>query len=401
MFEILQRGCERGGDFVVGQIHIAHFDGDVALIRNAERVVQSLGEVAEQLLHFLGRVQVVSGTLVPAVGHIDGYILFQAHHDLVGVGILLAEVVRVRCGHDGNVQLPGQTQQLRVDQLLILDAVPLDFNIEILSENFQELLRGIIGTLPVPVRKGFGDEAAQAGGCADDAFVVLFQHLPGDVGLVVEVLEALGGELDEIPVPHIVLCQQDKVISAQLALEVLLVCLHTDNGLLPRRFHGIVILHESVEITMVSQGPGVLGVLHHIGNLQDAVAEGVVAVPVQVRKSDYTDGAIIIGDTLVVVQAQTGVGNGHLLLQKRVAVPEGPAIRLLQVQALPGLHPCRLDFYLHGCFTPFCKSPAVVCRILCRFEEKHYGGDGLAKEECGGIGIGHPLPDIASGKFRN
>ena len=173
VLEILHRGGERGGNFVIGQIHIAHFDSDVALVRDAECVVQGLGEVAEQLLHLLGRVQVVSGTLVPAMGHVDGYILFQAHHDLVGVGILLAEVVRVRCGHDGNVQLPGQAQQLRVDQLLILDAVPLDFNIEILSENVQELLRGIVGALPVPVRKGFWDKATQAGGSADDAFVVL------------------------------------------------------------------------------------------------------------------------------------------------------------------------------------------------------------------------------------
>ena len=70
------------------------------------------------------------------------------------------------------------------------------------------------------------------------------------------------------------------MVSGQLALEVLLVGFHTDNGLLPRPLHGVVILHEAVEITMVGQGPGVLGVLHHIGNLQDAVAEGVIAVPV-------------------------------------------------------------------------------------------------------------------------
>ena len=154
---------------------------------------------------------------------------------------------------------------------------------------------------------------------------------------MIEVVEALRGKTDEVLVTGIVFRQQNQMIPVQLPLKILLVGLHADDGLLPGGIHGIVVLHKPVEVAVVGQSPGVFRVLHHVTDSQDAVLERVVAVAVDVSEPDHAHIFVVIDDALVVVQTQLRVRHRHGLFQKRLTVPEGPAVR-------PAFRPAVLIF---------------------------------------------------------
>ena len=362
MAEVVHRGRVRLGDLVVGQVHLAQLELHIALLRQAQGVVQHLRDVGEQGLHLLRCVHVVPGALKCEVGFRHRLLGLGAKQYLVGRLVLLRGVVGVGGGDHLDTVLLAQGQDLLIDLLLTLDAVPLDLQIEILAKQSLKLLDRVLGGLGVVVHQRPGDDASQAGRADDNALVILLQHLPCDIGLAVEVVEGLRCELQQVLIPLEVLGQQDQVVALQLALQALLICLKAKDRLLTGLPHGLVVLQEPVHVAVVGQGPGVLSPFDHLRHLGHAVHERVIAVPVQIRKADHQRRLTILPDNdPVPVQAKTGVVKRDLF-DLRVLVPaERPAAispANMQVGARL-LWSLKLDS--HVCLLPICNQK--ICSI--------------------------------------
>ena len=95
----------------------------------------------------------------------------------MGLGVVLAEIVRVVRRHHGHPQLGGQPEHALGDELLLGDAVALDLQPEaVRPEQVGEIPGARLRRLVVPLPQVQGDLARQARGERDQPVLVPLQH---------------------------------------------------------------------------------------------------------------------------------------------------------------------------------------------------------------------------------
>ena len=131
----------------------------------------------------------------------------------MGFGVLLLQVVRVVRGDRGQAELGGDAQHPLRNELLLLDAVILDFEPEsIRSKRPREPLGAGLRRLEIPLAQIQGDFPREAGGKANDPLVMLGQDFLVDPWPpVIALEEAYRGKLDQVLIAGAVPGEQDEV----------------------------------------------------------------------------------------------------------------------------------------------------------------------------------------------
>ena len=137
----------------------------------------------------------------------------------MGHGVVAVRVVAVVGGQQRRADAPGDLEQLRVGAVLLGDAVVLQLDEEVVApEDVLEPAGLLERAVEVAVQQRLQHVAAEAPGGGDDAFGVVGQQLPVDLGLAVVALEERPArELDQVPVAGVVLGQQGQVVVGLLA----------------------------------------------------------------------------------------------------------------------------------------------------------------------------------------
>ena len=208
------------GQREVRQLRIAEGDLEVGPLGDPQRVLTRLGDVAEQVAHLIGGLQVVLVTLeLEPLGirqHGPG---LHAQQGVVGLVVLAVGVVGVVGGEQGGVQLTGDVEQLWVGVALGRQAVVLQLDEEVVApEDVLQPRRLLECARAVTAEQRLENVAAEAPGGRDEPVVVLGEELPIQPGLVVVPLEErLARELDQVAVADLVLGQQGQVVVELLA----------------------------------------------------------------------------------------------------------------------------------------------------------------------------------------
>ena len=94
----------------------------------------------------------------------------------------------------------------------------LDLDVEVVAKDVFEGLRPPAGATEVAIEDALGNDALDAGALADDALVILLEHVERGARAVVHHLVAggLGHALYEVVVARLVLGEKDEVVAALL-----------------------------------------------------------------------------------------------------------------------------------------------------------------------------------------
>ena len=119
----------------------------LAALGDLQGVVARVREVPEQLAHLLGGLEVeLVRVELEALGVLQGGAGLHAQQRRVGLGVLRVGVVQVVGGHQGQVELLGQAQQVLGHALLDAQPVVHELAVEVLrAEDVAELRRGLHG----------------------------------------------------------------------------------------------------------------------------------------------------------------------------------------------------------------------------------------------------------------
>ena len=190
-------------------------DVDVAPLGDAHRVGQRVGQLAEDLLHFLRGLQVELIAVIPqSIAIVDRLAGADAQEDVVRPMIAVRQIVDVVGGDERHVQLARDRREPFVDDQLLLDALILHLEEEVAVPQDVAELRGRLERLPLAPGPDFSrDLTLQAAAQPDQPLRVLREEILVDAGLVIEPLGiARGHELDEVVVPLVGLGQQNEVV---------------------------------------------------------------------------------------------------------------------------------------------------------------------------------------------
>ena len=197
---------------------------DLHLVKYLVGVLQRLGDVGEQLVHLLLRLE----PLLLAVEHHvlvgEFFARRDADESLMGIGILLVDEVAVVGADELDVQFAGKLDQRVVDQALLLVGlmvgasygrlVALQLQIVVVAEHALEPLDRLTRLIHLTAHDHLRHLAAQAGRAADDPLMVLLQLTVVGPGVIVHALgPRVRHDLDKVLVPLQVLGQQDQVIA--------------------------------------------------------------------------------------------------------------------------------------------------------------------------------------------
>ncbi len=167
-------------------------------------------------------------------------------------------------------------------------------DVEIFSHQF-------VGEFHIAVVDGFWDFASHAAGGADDAVAVGGHVGAVDAWFVVVPFElGGGGDVEEVEVAGLVLCQQEHVVSVFVFLPFFVfhaahgeVGFDADDRFDARFFGGAVEGHGSVHYAVIGEGDGGLvefdGAVDEIVDAAEAVEEAVFAVVVEVDEWFHRD----------------------------------------------------------------------------------------------------------------
>ena len=282
---------------VLGQTGDAELELHIAAVGDLLGTVDGIGAGEEQGAHFLFALHIELGGLHAHTGVVvQGFAGLDAHQHFLGIGVLFLQVVAVVGGHQGNVHFTGQLDQFGQDKLFLPDAVIHDLDIEIpLPEDILHFPHIGAGGVPLVAQEELGQVAGQAGGKADQAFVVLPDEVIVDAGTVVIAgEEALGDEVHQVLIAGVVFAQEDQVaVFAVDGAFVPPVAAHiglaADDGLQPCILHGGIEVDDAIHHAMVGNGAAVhaqrLHALNQPGNAARAVQQAVFRVQMQMRKA--------------------------------------------------------------------------------------------------------------------
>ena len=118
-------------------------NGDVAALGNEQRVPERVGLALEDRRHLSRSLQEELVAVVPqALRVVDRLPCANAQQDVVRLIVVLPQVVHVVGGHQRQIQFPGQRQDAAVHRFLLLEALILHFQEEVLrAENVAQARR--------------------------------------------------------------------------------------------------------------------------------------------------------------------------------------------------------------------------------------------------------------------
>ena len=150
----------------------------------------------------------------------------------MGLGVFAIQVVRVVGGHQREVQLSRQFHEFRSGFLLVLESVPLEFDVEIpLSEDLPVLDRDLPSLFRMPQKDQVRNLPGRTRGERDQAFRVFPEQVLVHSGTVVEPLQKSGRHhLYQVSVPHLVLREQDEMVRTVVHPACGLATAHTFDG---------------------------------------------------------------------------------------------------------------------------------------------------------------------------
>ena len=188
---------------------------DVTALGNRHGVAQRLREVSEDRRHLLRRLQVELIAVVAQpllVRHVLAGA--DAQQDVVRVVVRLPQVVHVVGADERQTEIPGDGRQAPVDHLLVVDALVLHLQEEVVrAEDVPERRRGFARSRRLVAAEVGGHLPFQATAESDDAVGVGGQQLLVDARLVVEALGIAGRyELDQVVVAREVRCEQHEMV---------------------------------------------------------------------------------------------------------------------------------------------------------------------------------------------
>ena len=171
------------------------------LLRDVERVVAGLGQLAEEGAHLLGRLQVVAVAVeLESLGLRLAGARGDTQQGVVGVRVVGVDVVQVVGGDQRQAQVFGQPQQVVPDPGLDVEPVVHQFDVEVaLTEDVAELGgRGdrVVVLAEPQVRLHLAGRAARR---RDEPLSVQVEKLPVGARLVEEALQrAAGAEPEQV-----------------------------------------------------------------------------------------------------------------------------------------------------------------------------------------------------------
>ncbi len=193
------------------------FQLDMAALRDLPGAIDGVFQFAEERHHFVARLQVeIRMVPVHAVGVGHRLARLDAHENFVRARVFAAQIMRVVGGDERNAGFDRQAVDLRRQPLVLLEAVILNFEEEVLlAEDVAIGIGQAAGVVVFIVEDGFVEVAAQARREADEAFRMRGEQILIDARLVVKTFEiGRRNQLDEVPVALLVFAQQDEMVVA-------------------------------------------------------------------------------------------------------------------------------------------------------------------------------------------
>ena len=209
------------------------------LLHHLAGVEDGLRVLREQGQHLVLALQIFLLGVAEALGVADHRVGGEADEAVVRRAVVPADKVRVVRGHHLDPVLFGKLEDGLVYLLLVVVEVQAEagnlglvehhLQIVILAEDALVPLNRLVGSVHIPRHNAARNLAGDAGGRADEPFVVFLDHLVAHARLaVIHSLDVAGGDyLHQVLVALIVLGQQDEVVVfAVLAIfEVMVVML--------------------------------------------------------------------------------------------------------------------------------------------------------------------------------
>ena len=193
----------------------------------------------------------------------------------MSLGVLLSEIMGIVGADHGDAGLLMDFQDGLVHQLLITDAVILQFQIEaVRAEQLRHFQRVGLGVVILSIPQTAGDLTGQTRGQGDQSPGVFPQQVLVDPGLHIEALcPRKGHHVGEIAVALLIFAQQHQM--AALAVEFVdfikpgaalrgYIDLAADDGLDPLRLAGPVEVDDAVHDAVIRNGAG--GLPHGLHN---------------------------------------------------------------------------------------------------------------------------------------
>ena len=169
---------------VVRVFWLAEFEFQIAALRDAQRIIQSLGMRGKECAHLGGAFKI-------KLGHVTHPALIRDirarpdadHHVMRLVMGALKEMDIIR-GDQTDAKIPGEGGECRIAALLRLDAVVVKLEVEVLAaEDLHEVVKRVARFLRLIGENALIDLALEAGAHSQQAGAVARQHLLVDAGL--------------------------------------------------------------------------------------------------------------------------------------------------------------------------------------------------------------------------
>ena len=239
---------------------------DVTAIRDRHRVGDGLRVRSEAIAHLLRARKVVVGSReAESLLLLAARAGLQAEQDVVGLGVLGLDVVRVVGGHERQAGATRDLDQTGAHRVLLGDAVVLELEeVVVRTEDLGMFASHRLGGGHVTAKDRLGQLATEARGQADQALGVLREQLAIDARLVVVALEVRGADqLDEVAIAGVVACEQDQVVGVAIRPSFTIVArarrhvhLAAEDRVDLRRTRAGVEIDSSVEHAVVGDGDG-------------------------------------------------------------------------------------------------------------------------------------------------
>ncbi len=329
MLQVVVRVNERRGQRKAGELQLAKFKFDMAALRDMHRGLQRRFEIAEKLLHFLGRLEIdLIRVVAHPVGVGDHLAGLNTEQGVMGIGILLAQVVTVVGDDQGNACFAGDSSDFRYQLGFFFQAVVLDLEIEVsFAENLRQLAGGCHRFVRPAVEQIPVHLAFEAGRSRNQAFVVLTEQFFVDAGSMVEAFKEPGtGQFHQVLVAGVVLSQQDHM---KAAIGVFVrwfliksastrhIRLAADNRLDPRLGRLFVELDRPEHIAVIGDREGghfvLAGQLDYIVEPAGTVEERILAVGVEMDEIRVFHG-LYFSSLLFNLYIRLSVGGWYVVI---------------------------------------------------------------------------------------
>ena len=223
--------------------------------RDLQRVCQSLRNIGEQRLHFLGRLQVLLRRVVARPLLVaDHAALRDADARLVRVEILAREEADIIGRDQRHLRMARQGHRRLHPFLVAWPLAAADLQIQAAIEDLAQCRQRRLDL----IGGGGAEHAAVAPGKGDQPMAVLGQPLPLDQRLSARLALGVGqrDQLGQVAVARIVLDQQGEPLGRLARRALLQPHIGADDGLDAGRLGGLVELHHREQVVQVGDRGG-------------------------------------------------------------------------------------------------------------------------------------------------